>query len=764
MSMVLYHKYLFGGHYFLFTDIGSDTINTYFPRLYHYVSHFWDFQSYNFHDGLGRNNVNAQITNTLNPFNASHLLVGKDNLAGFLIYLNIFKILGSGIFFYLFIQRLVKNEFSAFVSGLLYAFSGFMMLWGQHYMFATFMVFFAMLLLSIEIYLEKGKWIFLMLSLMLCSLSLYVFYQILILITVYLFFRHLYFGKSLYTTILTILKIYGFVLFSLLVLAFLHLPAIYYLLDSPRINFSTSRLTSTSSIISFKSIEFYIITLGRFFGNDITGGPLNFFGWIKKFPNYAGNYYEAPQIYSGIVTLLLIPQIFSIQDTRKKRLCLGLLLFSVVLLVFPIFGTIFNGFQYPMYRWTYGILTFNLIITSLILSNSFKDNSFSLKIHWLSFIVLVTFLVILASSIWFLYDIEQFYYSAFHIAIILGFLIAWFALFLIKNTIFSGFKMLMSVLLIIELVTVHYASVNNRKSVLNGQIGYFDKSVEKIETIKSEDSTLFYRIDKQYFSQKTNDALVQEYFGIRSYSSLHPRSYVEFCKLFGIDDGIQIRHLPSRNPKFNRYKLLDLLGVKYLLSEERINHSQYKLLDTTNAVFVYQSTTSKPLGFVCRKYKTYDEIATLPATEIDSLALFNVYIDPKEEEIIRKYTKTEDLNFDASEQGNNLSPTSALQDSLILTHFEPSRIKGTVNMNNSGILFLSILYDKGWRLILNGDKVSFYKVHGGFIGIPLAAGVNQIELFFRPPLFDLGIIISLISMIIVLIYAVARLSGKTKLK
>ncbi len=50
----------------------------------------------------------------------------------------------------------------------------------------------------------------------------------------------------------------------------------------------------------------------------------------------------------------------------------------------------------------------------------------------------------------------------------------------------------------------------------------------------------------------------------------------------------------------------------------------------------------------------------------------------------------------------------------------------------SGILFLSIPYDKGWEFTRNGEPVRPVRVAGAFMGIPVAAGANDIEMRFLP--------------------------------
>lgn len=74
------------------------------------------------------------------------------------------------------------------------------------------------------------------------------------------------------------------------------------------------------------------------------------------------------------------------------------------------------------------------------------------------------------------------------------------------------------------------------------------------------------------------------------------------------------------------------------------------------------------------------------------------------------------------------------------------------------ILFTSIPYEKGWKATVNGKPVDIFPVGGGLIGIPLADGVNTVELNYSVRGMTAGIIISLLS----IVSAVWLLFGKEK--
>ncbi len=81
--------------------------------------------------------------------------------------------------------------------------------------------------------------------------------------------------------------------------------------------------------------------------------------------------------------------------------------------------------------------------------------------------------------------------------------------------------------------------------------------------------------------------------------------------------------------------------------------------------------------------------------------------------------------------------------------------KNTLSINvdskEDGYLFLPITYDKGFTAYLNGKKVDINKYLGTYMNIKIAKGENKLVLKFIPPYLDLGIKISLISLVILLL-------------
>jgi len=80
-------------------------------------------------------------------------------------------------------------------------------------------------------------------------------------------------------------------------------------------------------------------------------------------------------------------------------------------------------------------------------------------------------------------------------------------------------------------------------------------------------------------------------------------------------------------------------------------------------------------------------------------------------------------------------------------------LSGTVNVNNDrDILFLSIPFDEGLRIFVNGEKVEPIILLNTFIGVPLEEGTHEITIDFIPKGFITGSIISISAITFGIIY------------
>lgn len=81
---------------------------------------------------------------------------------------------------------------------------------------------------------------------------------------------------------------------------------------------------------------------------------------------------------------------------------------------------------------------------------------------------------------------------------------------------------------------------------------------------------------------------------------------------------------------------------------------------------------------------------------------------------------------------------------------ENNAVRGSIETDQTKILFLSVPYSAGWKAYVNGEKVSILKADYGFSGILLEAGENKVVLKYTTPGLRAGSICSIVSCVIML--------------
>lgn len=91
------------------------------------------------------------------------------------------------------------------------------------------------------------------------------------------------------------------------------------------------------------------------------------------------------------------------------------------------------------------------------------------------------------------------------------------------------------------------------------------------------------------------------------------------------------------------------------------------------------------------------------------------------------------------------------EQSLQLEYFSDTRIRGTIDVREDGHFLMTIPYDSGWEVKVNGQPTEVQALDNGFISFPLTAGTHLIEMKYMPPWFLVGLLITLVSLLILLV-------------
>ncbi|MCD4792895.1 MAG: YfhO family protein [Bacteroidales bacterium] len=216
-------------------------------------------------------------------------------------------------------------------------------------------------------------------------------------------------------------------------------------------------------------------------------------------------------------------------------------------------------------------------------------------------------------------------------------------------------------------------------------------------------------------------------------------------------------------------RFVDTQTINQLISElQNLLNKQYSDIDTFTEAITTQigEDESEKYLMTITKYSILNFK--------NQVALLNAFV--YEEEDLSE-NKIQDLNRIELSDTNILIPATKFNfeiykritgdlknDTLQITEFKQSEIKGKINMSGTKMLFFTIPYDKGWKVKVNGKEENLLRVNIGFTGIVLPKGVHEIELYYVPQYSKVTNTVSIISIILFWLYLGCYVYRKRKKK
>lgn len=721
-SIIIFKNYIFGKKWFIYQVIGNDSLTSYWPDYAYFRDGLWNntLGFWSFKHGVG-NSIFADEIFLFDPFNIILFLFTKETIPYGLVLITILKIGVSTYFAYKLFIILNFSKYVSMLCAFIWGLNGYFILWSVQYQFATMIVIFTILIYSFELYFQYKKYVPLILSI--CILGVFSVYFLYIISIFMLFYSVIrYIGVYKISGIIRyIFKLNGIYLIGVCLGGIVIFPSIYVFLNNPRVNLGT--------VISTKLASFneYAIILLRHFSTTSVGIEASY---------CIVTAYSGPTLYSSLFVLILMPLFFFNKKLFKENI--AFIIFIIGSLIFVnISIPIFNAFSQYTYRWTFVIIMLEIMLIAKFIDPLFEEES---KLNNLCIINCVLSLLVYICCLFYVLnknkanisDIPTINRTFKYILLFFSLYIMFFALNKYKLFREKYGKVILFALVCIELISFSNITVNYERSSLNSDYisskkGYFDSTLDCVEYLKKADKSLFYRIDKNYQSVFLNDSLMQNYYGIKNFTSnLNPeyRNFsekmgyaVQYNFITGFDDSSEIR---------------GLLGVKYVLSKELIADKNYKLLNTVNGIYIYSNLNYMQFGHIYNNYIIENDFEKLTDSEKKSKILESV--------VVKEKTDYKLVNAKENVVENKVSDFQFGKDS----------IKGSIESNNNGILFLPVPYDKGWKLTVDGHKQDLMKVNIGFLGAYVEKGKHNIMLEYEPPFYNMGKIISIISLLILL--------------
>lgn len=141
------------------------------------------------------------------------------------------------------------------------------------------------------------------------------------------------------------------------------------------------------------------------------------------------------------------------------------------------------------------------------------------------------------------------------------------------------------------------------------------------------------------------------------------------------------------------------------------------------------------------KFNISDEIRIKVIADGDSLEYGNVYLYYEDELVF-------------NEMYNVLS-----NEQLILEKENSSYLKGRITVDSETSILLTIPYDEGFKIKVDGSDVEYKEAYEALISFRVLEGEHEIEITYCPKGFKIGVITSLLTGVIIVIYFIYEKKG-----
>ena len=584
--------------------------------------------------------------------------------------------------------------------------------------------------------------------------------------------------------------------------------------------------------------------------------------------------YGSPNIYCGLLPLLLIVPYFFNKKTKTKEKIIDFVFISILLVSFasPFLTWAWQDFNVPIWY----MFRYSFVFSFLILIIAYKTIE---NLDYTPILGIIISVIFLGAGIYYVlaYGVGESIYKTVSPTLIdhiivepvnhilleanMIIIVIYAILIIMLKLNIKKRKLAVSIIFILICGEMLFASATYLNDVYN-QIGYLSKGIfnevlevePDVKAVQSADNS-FYRMEQLNTIERFNEGIALSYNSISTFTSMAYRSMDNFLTdTFGIQDGGTGISL-SLQYKGTTEVLDSLFDIKYILSEEPLGGFYTNNIEGVNR-YINENKYALPIGYVVNDYalskdikytkndyfentniflnsflgyspsdsgyKNYlkpisylttlqnisvlDETAdhaklkvtdpyykgvvnlnfTSDSNQEVYLDLNNgssnestIYVNGKEIGLYSSYDEPDIINLgyftagesarvsikldtETSELGvvqlyglneNEFSEAYNTLNSQSMKDIKVTNtsISGTVDASGTDdLLFLSVPYDKGWHAYIDGKEVPLESIDNSFVAVKLKQGEQNIVLKFTPEGFNLGLVMTILSTIILI--------------
>lgn len=757
-AIFVYHSFLFGNTSFFYAT--SDGNASYLPRFMEIIRNLrngWSWWSFSI--GLGASvPINSPIS--FNPLNIPPVLAGylygEKAMAVTLAWMQVFKMGLAAFFMYHFLIELGIKKNGAAYGGIVYAFSGVIILRGFWLFFADECYLAALLFYIVELLYKKNKWIWTVITVMLIGLSLGVYYLYLygLILVIYITARYFLDGNDKKQFIKYILKCAGIYLLGI------GLSAVYSIGIDLASMLNTARADNGTAAAAGSLITNWKVVLSAlmsFYGTDTMG----------TFDQYSGilNYLERPLFYIGVGSILFSTIALKNAGSKKRKAYVLFLALAAAYLLLPFVTDVFNLFisNVELGARAYRLSSLWIVIGLVVISSdgfeSFIERKYSEKLYTAAGILSVLLLLALswlcAHHTEAVIDKKMVCFSILMciVWVILPFFLNWNKKHILAQILCIG-------LVFMEMIYSDRNTISGAVTYATGYyglmqadpLGYYGEVNNIVSYLKQTDSG-FYRIGGIRITAGNARYSNPMYFGYddSSYYTNIDSSTYQFMSHFASES--------FDTNEGSKYSLgtggisetAEITAYKYFVTVQGAGAELpqgYQKVKEFGSLVLYQNEVPLSIGIAYDSYVLEQDLEKYSEDERRKLLMHAAVLDTDSKDL-EKLSDSEIAEIAVDDSSDSLSAAKKLQQNgFELDRFKPDHITGKITVQRTEQLVFSIPDVKGWSLIVDGHKVPVQQCDYGLISTKLESGEHQIELIYRMPLLKYGAGISVVSLVL----------------
>ncbi len=714
----------------------------YFRKLFYETKDI--LPDFAFNLGSGQNIYYFSYYGLLNPIILISYLFPFVSMLDYIIVSTSLIVIISTILFYFFLKENNFNNKVCLISSLLFLFSGPLIFHShRHIMFINYFPFLILGLFAIDKYIKNNKKSFLILMISLMIFTSY-YYSVSGIVVLFIYYIYKCIEKYQKINIKDIIDIAIPFICGIMISMIIILPTLYTLLN----------------------------------GRDGTS-TFNFIELIKP------NFYLLYDSYGiGLTLISLVSLIYMLFEKRENRF---LSIVCLLISIFPIFNYILNGTLYINSKSLIPFIPLILLICSKFLENIFSKKTNFIQILLMIYLVLSAFIICLNTN---LKDdllsketINNDEYNS-TIELINDITETDKSYYRISNLVFK-IKGINKVTNIREYKTTMYSSGYNG-DYKKFYFDVFNNSVEhrNLLMISEVNSLLFQsfsgekyivskdNLDLEFVEEKNNVKLYKNNYALPiGYAMKNTISNKVFNSLNYPNNIINLfSNIITNNGNNQNIKKVSKTNIDYeIVDSKNLNLSKddkYIVKAYKNATMNIKINNDMTNKLLFIRFTNYNNPNTDIAITINGVK--NKLTSSTWKYHNGNYTfdyvlyNTNNLNIEFTKGLYRLGDFEfyIVDLSEIINknydEFEISKIKGDVILGNIDVsedsyFNISIPYDKGFKIYIDGKLTNYEKTNNSFIGFPISKGKHNIKIEYNAPYKKISLVISLIGAIILII-------------